>query len=82
MLIKAMNTIKYNCERLLQTILSPQAHSEERERTRSGQFSVFVVLLRQVEQRISLIFAALLQYRKIPKVSLGAYIFQRPFLRG
>ena len=21
-------------------------------------------------------------YRKIPKISLGAYIFQRPFLRG
>ena len=51
----------------------------KRERTRSGQFSVFDVLLRQVEQRISLIFAALLQYRKIPKISPGAYIFQRPF---
>ena len=23
-----------------------------------------------------------LQYRKIPKISPGAYIFQRPFLRG
>ena len=22
------------------------------------------------------------KYRKIPKISLGAYIFQRPFLRG
>ena len=22
------------------------------------------------------------RYRKIPKISLGAYIFQRPFLRG
>ena len=22
------------------------------------------------------------QYRKIPKISPGAYIFQRPFLRG
>ena len=78
-----MNTIKYNCERLLQTTLSPQAHSEEREKgLEKGQFSVFDVLLRQVEQRISLIFAALLQYRKIPKISPGAYIFQRPFLRG
>ena len=58
-----MNTIKYNCERLLQTTLSPQAHSEEREKgLEKGQFSVFDVLLRQVEQRISLIFAALLQY--------------------
>ena len=23
-----------------------------------------------------------MNYRKIPKISLGAYIFQRPFLRG
>ena len=26
--------------------------------------------------------AGLITYRKIPKISLGAYIFQRPFLRG
>ena len=24
----------------------------------------------------------IIQYRKIPKISPGAYIFQRPFLRG
>ena len=27
-------------------------------------------------------FFLLLKYRKIPKISPGAYIFQRPFLRG
>ena len=54
----------------------------KRERTRSGQFSVFDVLLRQVEQRISLIFAALLQYRKIPKIkSRGLYFSKALFER-
>ena len=29
-----------------------------------------------------IIVASLVNYRKIPKISPGAYIFQRPFLRG
>ena len=36
--------MKYNCERLLQAILSPQAHSEEREKgleVGSSRFSMF-----------------------------------------
>ena len=31
---------------------------------------------------MSLIISILVKYRKIPKISPGAYIFQRPFLRG
>ena len=33
-------------------------------------------------QEIRDIFGTLRKYRKIPKIRLGAYIFQRPFLRG
>ena len=33
-------------------------------------------------QEIRDIFGTLSKYRKIPKIRLGAYIFQRPFLRG
>ena len=29
-----------------------------------------------------MIFSVLPRYRKIPKISPGAYIFERPFLRG
>ena len=32
--------------------------------------------------RFNFIISLMLKFHKIPKISLGAYIFQRPFLRG
>ena len=79
-----MNTIKYNCERLLQTILSPQEHSEEREKgleVGSSRFSMFFyVKLNNGYPSYLPLYCNI--YRTIPKISPEAYIFQRPFFEG
>ena len=50
--------------------------------THSMRFVMDVKYLRRCEKAKSKIKTNGFEYRKIPKISPGAYIFQRPFLRG
>ena len=44
--------------------------------------SLLAYIISQFEQSIDAWLRPHFTYRKIPKISPGAYIFQRPFLRG
>ena len=50
----------------------------------SGNLEILLGIKRHEKffQEIRDIFGTMSKYRKIPKISPGAYIFQRPFLRG
>ena len=58
--------------------------SNQREKTKKkylNKYIVFVLFLCLLFDRLGVLLFCT-SYRKIPKINPGAYIFQRPFLRG